>query len=78
MREISTGLFVFPVECREAKLRRLSLQNRVEQKNCIFLIRRIFWWRAQISNCKDNFSARRAVPRHGGEAEPLVSFSNSW
>jgi hypothetical protein len=51
-----------------------SEQSRAEKSP--FPFRRIFWWRAQIKICKGNFSARRAVLRHGGGAERLVSVRN--
>ncbi len=36
-------------------------QRGAEQKNFLFLFRRIFWWRAQNQNCKESFSARQAA-----------------
>jgi len=38
-----------------------AVEREAEQKNFLFLFRRIFWRRAQIRNCKESFSARQAA-----------------
>jgi hypothetical protein len=53
------------------QLRRPLVQSRAKQNNLflfrrIFLVRRIFWWRAQIGNRKEYFAWR-----HSGGGEQL-------
>ncbi|OGZ57699.1 MAG: hypothetical protein A2827_00185 [Candidatus Spechtbacteria bacterium RIFCSPHIGHO2_01_FULL_43_30] len=45
----------------------LLVQSRAKQ-NILFLFGRIFWWPAQIRNCKEYFAWRRALGSGGGTA----------
>jgi len=48
---------------------------RAEPSKILFsFFRRIFWWRAQIGNCKEYFAWRRASVSGGGAASFVQEF----